>query len=187
MSLPHMILGVLKYGPVSGYDLNKAFQASVQHFWNTEQSQIYRSLYKMFESGWVRVEHVVQEIVPDKKVYHLTEAGHEELKRWLATPQPLPAFHEGWLGQVFFGAELSTETLEKVLRARFEAEEALIKRYQDEVAVGAIQYAEHYQAPDDLKYWMLTLDYGIKRAEFDLKWAQSALALIKTFQSESKK
>jgi DNA-binding PadR family transcriptional regulator len=155
----------------------------VQHFWNTEQSQIYRALHKMKDSGWVEVEHIVQENVPDKKVYHLTSAGREELRRWLAEPQPLLTFHEGWLGQIFFAAELSPDVLENVLLARIEAEEALIRRYHEEVAVGALAYVQQFQAPDDLKYWLLALDYGIKRAEFDIQWAKSALEQIKGFGS----
>ena len=94
MSLQHLILGVLKYRPLSGYDLNKAFRASVEHFWNTEQSQIYRALSKLHEAGWVEMKQVPQATLPSKKIYHLTDAGREELYRWLATPQDLVAWHE---------------------------------------------------------------------------------------------
>src|SRR5690349_10724831 len=96
MSLQHMILGVLKYGPISGYDLNKAFQASIQHFWETEQSLIYRALYKMQDFGWVESESVAQDNAPAKKLYRLTESGRAELKRWLTEALPMPALHEGW-------------------------------------------------------------------------------------------
>ncbi|MBO0779365.1 MAG: PadR family transcriptional regulator, partial [Ktedonobacteraceae bacterium] len=58
MALQYLILGLLKYGPQSGYDLNRFFRDSVRHFWNTEQSQIYRALHKMHEVGWVRIEQI---------------------------------------------------------------------------------------------------------------------------------
>ncbi len=182
MSLPHMIMGVLNYGAISGYDLNKAFQASVQHFWNTEQSQIYRALHKLKDAGWVTIEHVVQDDAPDKKIYHLTETGHAELLRWLVTPQALPTSHEGWLGQLFFGANVDTGTLENILDERIATLRQQIMHYETEVTTGAAHYAEHYQVEADLKYWLLTLDYGIQRARFDLKWAETVRQQLLQFK-----
>ncbi|MBC7811849.1 MAG: PadR family transcriptional regulator, partial [Burkholderiales bacterium] len=75
MSLQHILLGVLKDEPLSGYDLNKFFQYVMQYMWPTEQSQIYRALYKLHEFGWVEIEYVVQDENPNKKIYHLTDAG----------------------------------------------------------------------------------------------------------------
>lgn len=176
MSLQHLILGVLKYGPLSGYDLNKAFQASVEHFWNTEQSQIYRALYRMHEAGWVEIEQVVQENLPSKKVYHLTEAGQKELQRWLATPLGLASIHEGWLGQLFFGVELQKDQLRRLLEKRIAELQRQIQHFEQDIPVSAAIYAEGYQAYADLPYWLLTLDYGLQKLRFDLQWAQEALA-----------
>jgi len=53
MALEHAILGFLDYGPMSGYDLKKTFDDSVNHFWTAQQSQIYRALKKMVGDGWV--------------------------------------------------------------------------------------------------------------------------------------
>lgn len=184
MSLPHLIMGVLSYGAVSGYDLNKAFQASVQHFWNTEQSQIYRALYKLSDAGWVEIERIEQEDAPDKKVYHLTEAGRAEWQRWLVTPQPLPTLHEGWLGQLFFGAGVDLDALERLMDERIRAYQDLIKRYETEVALGAARYALHYQVEADLEYWLLTLEYGIERARFDLAWAEAAKQRLRDFKDK---
>ena len=47
MSLKHAILGFLGYTSLSGYDLKKAFDGSVQHFWPADQSQIYRPLAQL--------------------------------------------------------------------------------------------------------------------------------------------
>jgi PadR family transcriptional regulator, regulatory protein AphA len=178
MLLQHLILGVLKYGPLSGYDLNKAFQASVEHFWNTEQSQIYRALYRMHEAGWVEIEQVVQENLPSKKVYHLTSSGREELQRWLATPLGLASIHEGWLGQVFFGIELSKEQLRHLLEQRIAQLQQQIRHFEQDIPVSAAHYAESYQAASDQPYWLLTLDYGLQKLRFDLQWAQNALDLL---------
>ncbi len=185
MSLQHLILGVLKYGATSGYDLHKAFGASVQHFWETDQSQIYRALYKMHELGWIDVEIVTQASSPAKKVYSLTEAGWAELRRWLAAPLPIPTLHEGWLGQLFFAAELSRAQIRALLEARIAETEAIIAHYENDVPLSAAEYAERYDAHDEVRWWLLTLDYGIEKARFDLQWARRALQGLDAEQSES--
>ena len=178
MSLQHLILGVLKYQPLSGYDLNKAFQVSVQHFWDTDQSQIYRALYKMYEQGWVEIEVIEQTSAPDKKLYRLTEAGWAELRRWLALPLAFPSLHEGWLGQLFFAAELNREQIRQLLEARIAEVKAILARYENEVPPSALEYAALFDAHDEIRYWLLTLNYGIERMRFDLQWAESTLAMF---------
>ncbi len=183
MSLQHLVLGVLKYGPMSGYDLNKAFQASVQHFWDTDQSLIYRALYRLHEAGWVDVEVVPQEMSPAKKLYRLTDAGRAELLRWLQTPRPIPALHEDWLGQLFFGAELSRDELRGLLEARIAEIRTILKRYETDAPAAAAHYVDQFQAQADVDFWLLTLDYGTEKMRFDLQWAERALERLRVESS----
>ena len=83
MSLEHAIQGFLTCRPLSGYDLKKFFDETVRHFWSAPQSQIYRTLARMAETGWVEMERIKQEDRPDRKVYHVTGEGRDELRRWL--------------------------------------------------------------------------------------------------------
>lgn len=184
MSLQHLILGVLKYGAVSGYDLNKAFQASVQHFWATDQSQIYRALYKLHDAGLVEVETVEQDGAPDKKLYRLTDSGWIELRRWLAAPEPTPSLHEGWLGQLFFAAELDRAQIRGLLETRIAEAKTILARYENEVPADAALYADLYGAHDEMRFWLLTLQYGIEKMRFDIQWAENALALIDQITSD---
>ena len=88
MSLKHAILGFLSFTPLSGYDLKKAFDNSVQHFWPANQSQIYRTLAELDEQGFVDKEIIARDERLDMKIYNITEAGHNELHQWLSTPLP---------------------------------------------------------------------------------------------------
>lgn len=184
MSLQHLILGLLKYASMSGYDLNKAFQASVQHFWDTEQSLIYRALYKMTDLGWVEYEQEIQDHLPNKKVYRLTVSGRAELQRWLATPQPSLSFHEAWLGQLFFGAELSIDQLRLLLETRIASLRQTLDIYEHQVPHNVSAYAEAFNAPQDMRFWLLTLDYGLHRLRGDLQWAEDALRQLDDIASE---
>lgn len=179
MSLYHLTLGLLKYGALSGYDLNKAFQASVYHFWNTEQSQIYRALHKLAENGWVEVETIVQADLPNKKLYRLTASGRAELERWLATPVAPAPNHEAWLGQLFFGAELRHEQLLAVLEARIAALQQQLDTFTNEIPLSAAEYAAIFDAQRDLPFWLLTLDYGVEKLRFDIEWAQRAAVVLR--------
>ena len=76
-SLEYAILGFLNYKPLSGYDLKKVFDTTVQHFWSADQSQIYRTLSRLTEQGWIQQEVIEQNDRPDRKVYHITDAGRE--------------------------------------------------------------------------------------------------------------
>ena len=111
MSLKHAILGFLQYQPFSGYDLKKAFDTSVHHFWPADQSQIYRTLAQLADEGWAEVEIVPQEDRPDRKVFSITEAGRDELGRWLRTPVPHEGHRMAALIQVFFAGQLPDEEI----------------------------------------------------------------------------
>lgn len=175
MSLQHLILGLLKYGGMSGYDLNKAFQSSVTHFWETDQSLIYRALYKLHDAGWVETEVVNQDGVPDKKLYRLTNSGKQEFENWLRTPITMPGFHEAWLGQLFFAAGLDKAELGRLLESRIVQLKEILARYENDVPPSAAHYADLFLAYDDMRYWFLALQYGIERMRFELKWAETAL------------
>ena len=111
MSLKHAILGFLSYLPLSGYDLKKAFDHSVQHFWPANQSQIYRTLAELEQNGLVTMEVIEREERLDMKIYHVTETGRAELHTWLTTPQPERDEREPFLIQVYFGGQFCDDEL----------------------------------------------------------------------------
>lgn len=180
MSLSHLLLGLLSAQPMSGYDLNKAFNTTIQHFWSTDQSQIYRTLYKLEEEGKLHVEMIVQEDNPNKKVYHVTEMGKTELVRWLNKPLPSAPIREAWLGQLYFSHHLSNAAIISVLEG-----------YRDEVlerlnALEALQSTlpsgeARQHIPREYQFQLLTLDYGLDVHRFELAWLDKAIQQIKQF------
>lgn len=86
MPLAHGILGLLHYGSMSGYDLSKAFRASVNLFWHAQTSQIYATLDKLERAGLISHQVIVQRDRPSKKLFSLTQDGEQELARWLNSP-----------------------------------------------------------------------------------------------------
>ena len=180
MSLKHAILGFLNYSPFSGYDLKKAFDTSVRHFWPADQSQIYRTLTRLADQGWAEVEVVPQEDRPDRKVYHITDAGREELRRWLTMALPPQDFREDSLIQVFFAGQLSDEEILSMFRHKAKQIRARLARYA-QVPQESVRYAEA-SSPREVFFWMLTLEHGIKAAQAHLEWVESVIERLENEQ-----
>src|SRR5258707_2127634 len=122
MSLPHAILGFLQMNPLTGYDLKtECFDQSVAFFWPADQAQVYRTLDKLAEQGFVESHIEIQEERPNRKVYQITENGRGELARWLRSAVPLPTYREPFLVQLFFAGQLGNTEVIEVLEAQVSA------------------------------------------------------------------
>ncbi|MBI5832853.1 MAG: PadR family transcriptional regulator [Armatimonadetes bacterium] len=179
MSLAHAIQGFLSYGPMTGYDLKKMFDDSVRNFWPATQSQIYRTLRDMADEGLLRVEVVPQTDLPDRKVYHLTEAGLADLRAWLASPPTGPHGRSAWLVQVFFAHHLPNEEIialfEQHVAQMRDALAHLSGEVQDNVAG---RYASLGTERMRL-FWQLTLDSGKAHLVAELAWAEQAIERLR--------
>ena len=186
MSLPHLILGMLKRQPMSGYDLNKAFQNSITFFWTTEQSQIYRALKKLETQGFVQQRRVIQEDYPDKKVYSLTDAGEEELHNWLTTPLTLAdaPMREGWLGQLFFGSFMAEDDLKAVIDTYIHDTQTFIDSLQHLQAGINAQFSPEQHAQRDVRLSLLTIDYGLHIQKSLLDWLKKTRSIIQTVDDD---
>lgn len=183
MSLEHAILGFLHYAPFSGYDLKKAFDNSVCHFWPADQSQIYRTLARLADQGWAEVEVIEQEDRPDRKVYHVTETGREELRRWLTTPLPPKEARHASLIQVFFAAQLTDDEILDIFEQEAEHLRARLERYRQIPQ----ESAHHLEtgSPREVFFWMLTLECGLRLAQAELEWVESVIRRIENKEHPS--
>ena len=56
MSLRHALLGLLRGGPASGYDLMQVFRLSLHNTWPATQGQVYTELGKLANAACFRSE-----------------------------------------------------------------------------------------------------------------------------------
>lgn len=181
MSLDYAILGFLNYHPYTGYDLKKIFDTSVRHFWSADQSQIYRTLARLTEQGFVQMEKVPQEDRPDRKVYHITESGKAALRAWLAGPPPLDEPRSAPLIQVFFAGQFSDAEALAKFEGFAEIMRAMLAQYEYIPNVlGPFQ--QEIPSPREHFFWMLTLENGIANMRANLQWAESVIERLKTGQ-----
>lgn len=180
--LEFAILGFLNYKPLSGYDLKKLFDHSVQHFWAADQSQIYRTLARLTERKWVEVEVIEQFDRPDRKVYHITPAGKAEFLGWLAGPPLMEPARSSPLVQVFFAAQLSDEEILKKFEGFAAMMRAILSQYY--LVPDAIEpYRAQVNSPREHFFWMLTLENGIRNMRANLEWAESVIERLRSGQA----
>src|SRR5262245_9099435 len=179
MSLTHAILGILSHQPMTGYELKtQNFDESIAHFWPADQAQIYRTLDKMAEQGWVEGQLEIQADRPNRKVYSITEAGRRELVRWLAAPQPLTSYREPFMIQLFFAGDLSNQQIIDLLEAWGLAHRQRLNAYQ-QIDLPPLN---HPQADRDTILQRLTLELGIRVEQAYLDWVETALETVRHLQ-----
>jgi DNA-binding PadR family transcriptional regulator len=90
MSLRYALLGSLADEPRTGYALLKHFEQSLAYAWPASHSQIYPELARLLEEGLIEQTETGAR---NSKTYAVTEAGLENIRRWLleTTPSTLPS------------------------------------------------------------------------------------------------
>lgn len=187
MSLKHGLLGLLNYGSMTGYELDKAFKASLSFFWQAKTSQIYRELAAMEGQGWLTSQRVIQSEKPNKRVYTITKDGKEELTTWLSSPEgdikDAMGVRSAFLMRVFFAGETSTkQSLEMLYAYRqkcLESKTGLGGAYDAISEYGGIVGDER-----KAKYWQIAALYGDAFFEAGLNWADKAIDLLKEEMGE---
>jgi DNA-binding PadR family transcriptional regulator len=181
MSLKHGLLGLLNYRAMTGYELDKAFNASLGFFWQGQTSQIYRELGAMERSGWLTSERVIQDEKPNKKVYHISDSGRTELQNWLASSEPDIAdamrVRSAFLMRVFFAGETGDEQALKILRDfRAKCLDALadLESAPDSI----VEYSALIHNEDRIKYWRFAAAFGESYYRAALAWAEETIMML---------
>jgi PadR family transcriptional regulator, regulatory protein AphA len=177
MSLDHAILGFLNNRPYSGYDLKKIFDTSVSHFWPADQSQIYRTLSRLADRGLAEMEIVEQINRPDRKEYHITDEGREELRQWLVTPLPFGDHRNALLIQVFFAGQLSNDEIVAMYQRVADFMRMGLQQYE-QIPQEMEAYADFNQSPREFFFWMQTLEIGKMTARTNLEWIENVIEQI---------
>jgi PadR family transcriptional regulator, regulatory protein AphA len=177
MSLKHALLGYLSFYDMSGYDLKKALDASVEHFWHADQSQIYRTLRQLRKEGFVVQEVIEREDRLDRKVYSITEDGRQEIHRWLTTPLEPGDEHDPFLIQIYFGGMISDNALLHLLRTQlaYAEEQTAIFNAINQMVLGQYHNSESKRT---VFCTLLTLEHGAFLARATRQWLQSAVERI---------
>jgi DNA-binding PadR family transcriptional regulator len=166
-----VILGMLKLGRRTGYEIKSLVDVSTRFFWAASYGQIYPELARLEQLGLVRGE-VDSSNGRRRKAYDLTAAGEQALHDWLTSGDPLhiELRHEGALKFFFSDALTGAEQLSLVRRVR-ETHERIAEQLR---AIEPMSDRDKPPAP------LLTLEFGIAYQEFLADWCARAERRLQT-------
>ncbi|MGW2557444.1 PadR family transcriptional regulator [Streptomyces sp. NPDC001635] len=85
------LLALLARGSAHGYELKQALEQLLGSAYpQPNVGQIYVTLGRLEKQGLIDGRDVEQSSRPNKKVYHLTDAGREALRAWFEEPEDEP-------------------------------------------------------------------------------------------------
>lgn len=170
----YAVLGMLGWGPASGYDLKKRFEGSVAHFWSESYGQIYPILARLASDGLAERRLERQKGKPDRAVYSITAEGEKRLGAWLGEPAREEGFRSELLLKLFFGRRGPVEeSIRHVERFRVR-QQALKRGYADTER----ELLRKHRAHPELPYWLMTLRFGASRANALLRWSEETLKTL---------
>ncbi len=128
----HAALVLLSFGPASGYELKQRADNTVRHFFAAPaMSQIYAELDRLAAAGLVADRPERRGGDRETRVFSLTAAGRDELRRWLADdPLPAPVFKSHLALRLVVGHLADPDRMRDdiaVERARMEAEREAVE------------------------------------------------------------
>lgn len=185
MSLSFGILGFLNYGDMSGYDLVKAFEFSLQLFWHAQSSHIYLELKKLEKKGYICGKTVIQSDRPNKKMFSITETGKKEFMNWLAEGAGEDAVHfkSAFLMKVFFGGNMPPAQSAAMLR-KFKTDcEAYLRKIG--AAPESIEKYGNNKESYQTIYWQFTVDFGYSFIKSCIEWAERCIEKLDGINEQS--
>jgi PadR family transcriptional regulator, regulatory protein AphA len=180
MSIEHAMLGLLSLNPLSGYDIKKMFEGSVALYWSGNNNQIYKTLIKLHEQGWVSRETQVQESNPARKIYSITEKGLEELRRWAFTDPEIPQVKNSFLIQLAWADSLTANELDDLLERyeseiRMQLEMLRFQKQQKNVSPSGVSRDAYInvllaRTPRETFLWNMILENWLSYYQAELDW-----------------
>lgn len=178
--LRYILLGSLNYTSLTGYQLKKFMGESTFHFWYAQTSQIYRTLDELEHDGLVTSEIEEQEDRPDRRRYHITQAGRDDLHGWLMRPMTqLEMPKDKLLVRLFFSGQMDKEVLLTQLRLQRSLHQQHLTELQTVTrALIADTAARAPEMQPHTRLWEAARRQGELSEEAYIRWLDETIQLI---------
>jgi PadR family transcriptional regulator AphA len=156
----YVILGMLGWRPMSGYEIKSIVDESTRFFWAASYGQIYPELRRL-----AAAELIEGKESPHggrrRNVYRLTPAGRQELRAWLDADPEVFELRDEALLKLFFADATGGESAPGTLEAKRRTHERIAKRLKEIEATGK---------PEGFAY--VVLRHGIEFNEWMVAWSE---------------
>lgn len=168
-----VLLGLLSHEDLTGYEIKKRMDTSLKYFWGASYGSIYPALSDLVKQG-LAVKRDGAENNRNKIIYSITEEGKSYLKDWLRIPAEKDELRYETLLKLFFCNEAGglqaishIDTFEKKIE----------KELSYLIGVGDV-LRNNIEIDDTHKYYLLTVEFGIKTYRAYLEWCKEAKIML---------
>lgn len=168
-----VILGLLSHEDLTGYEIKKRMDTTLKYFWGASYGSIYPALGDLVQRG-LATRRDGAENGRSKLIYSITEAGRAHLRSWIALPVEKDELRYETLLKLFFGREGGAEQA----AAHIDAFQEKIEKEMPYL-LGAREKLRNAPDMDDThKYYLLTVEFGIRSYEAYLEWCRDAKRML---------
>lgn len=168
-----VILGLLSHEDLTGYEIKKRMDTTLKYFWGASYGSIYPTLSELVGRGFA-TRRDGAENKRNKIIYSITEEGRNYLKEWIQLPVEKDELRYETLLKLFFGKEGGPLQA----RTHIEAFQEKIEKELPDLIDAADLLRAHIDLDDAHKYYLLTVEFGIKTYLAYLEWCKEAKALL---------
>jgi PadR family transcriptional regulator, regulatory protein AphA len=153
------ILGLIRQRPMSGYDLKRAVDRTIRHFWAASYGQIYPELRRLEDAGWIEGADAANG-GRSRRLYRLTDAGRVALEDWLHGHETRIELRDESLLRLFFADALPPEEALGLLAARREGYRMML---------GYLRGLDDGTGPDP-PFVDVVYRWGLDHCEWGIEW-----------------
>lgn len=168
-----VILGLLSHEDLTGYEIKKRMDTALNYFWGASYGSIYPALSNLVKQG-LAVKRDCAENNRSKIIYSITEEGRKHLIDWLHLPAEKDELRYETLLKLFFGNEAGASQA----TSHIDAFAAKIEKELPYLLGAADILKKNVSSDDTHKYYLLTVEFGIKTYRAYLEWCKEAKAML---------
>lgn len=171
--IDYAILGLLSHEDLTGYEIKKRMDTSLKYFWGASYGSIYPALSDLVHRGLADKRNGAEN-KRNKIIYSITEKGRNYLKEWLQIPAKRDELRYETLLKLFFGNEAG------VLQAisHIDAFQEKIEGELPYLLGAAETLRENMDVDNTHRYYLLTVEFGIKAYRAYLEWCEEAKGIL---------
>lgn len=171
--IDYVILGLLSHEDLTGYEIKKRMDTSLKYFWGASYGSIYPALSDLVERGLANKRDGAEN-KRNKIIYSITEEGRIYLKEWLKIPAEKDELRYETLLKLFFGNEGGK--LQAI--AHIDAFQEKIEEELPYLMGAADTLRNNIDVDDTHKYYLLTVEFGMKTYRAYLEWCEEAKEIL---------
>ena len=183
MALKHAIMTALLEDNMSGFELARAFDASLGFFWRATHQQIYQELKKLADKRLLRSEIIPQAGKPKKIVYSITPSGRDFMNKWVYEETKVQETKDDLFVKLY---NLSDDNVSQLIHEVEQRRDQVMQRLYIYERIRRSHYDNPEALPTRRKGIFLALGWGTAHGEQFLQWCDSALEMLSSCKNSTR-